>query len=236
MLKEDLILRNPLRMMGFNTDEILPDGGFGAVLARAGVGKTSLLVQLALNTLLHGNNILHISLNDQVEKVSLWYKEVFHKLADQHENYSPKTVRLLWEEILPQRFIMTLNGNDFSVAKLEDKLSELRKQNIFLPKMLLVDGLPFDDRAMKESLSEFKAFTLKNGMFAWFSVRTHRHEAPGPNGMPPQMNGIDDMFDIILQLQPDDKDIHVKTLKGESEGTEIKSLLLDPSSLLVQKR
>lgn len=235
MLKEDLILRNPLRMMGFDTDEILPNGGFGAVLARAGVGKTSLLVQLSLNTLLHGNNILHISLNDQVEKVTLWYEEVFHKLADQHKDYPPKTVRLLWEEILPHRFIMTLNEHDFSVAKLEDKLSELRKQNIFLPKMLLVDGLPFDDQTMKKALPEFKSFVEKNGMFAWFSVRTHRHEELGPDGMPVQLDGIVDMFDIVLQLQPEGKDIHVKALKGGSSGEEIKSLLLDPATLLVQQ-
>ena len=51
------------------TEDILPQGGFGAVLARAGVGKTALLVQLALNTMLRDKNVLHISLNDPVNKV-----------------------------------------------------------------------------------------------------------------------------------------------------------------------
>lgn len=54
MLKNDLILRNPLRLMGQESDDILPTGGFGAVMARAGVGKTALLVQLALDSLLNG--------------------------------------------------------------------------------------------------------------------------------------------------------------------------------------
>ena len=52
MLKQDLILRNPLRLLGQEDHYILPEGGIGAVLARAGVGKTALMVQLALDTLL----------------------------------------------------------------------------------------------------------------------------------------------------------------------------------------
>ena len=72
MLKKELVLKNPLRLMGYETDDILSEGGFGAVLARAGVGKTALLVQLALNNLLQNKNVLHISLDDPVKKVSLW--------------------------------------------------------------------------------------------------------------------------------------------------------------------
>ena len=55
MLRNDLITRNPLRLMGHESEEILVQGGFGALLARAGVGKTAFLVQLSLNALLRGN-------------------------------------------------------------------------------------------------------------------------------------------------------------------------------------
>ncbi|MBI5063800.1 MAG: hypothetical protein HZB87_10175, partial [Desulfatitalea sp.] len=54
MLKQDLILRNPLRLLGYDSDDILEPGQFGAVLARAGVGKTALVIQIALNTMLRG--------------------------------------------------------------------------------------------------------------------------------------------------------------------------------------
>ncbi len=52
MLKNELILKNPLRRMGYESDDILNKGQFGAVMARAGVGKTAFLVQLALNCIL----------------------------------------------------------------------------------------------------------------------------------------------------------------------------------------
>ena len=93
MLKKDLILRNPLRVMGRENDDILAPGEFGAVLARAGVGKTAFLVQLSLNALLGGKNVLHISLTDPVNKVSLWYKEVFSLIAEQ---YQVDQINQLW--------------------------------------------------------------------------------------------------------------------------------------------
>jgi len=141
MLKKDLILRNPLRLLGYETDDILPKGGFGAVLARAGVGKTSLLVQLALNTLLRSKNVLHISLVDSVKKVNLRYEEVFKNITNQ---YHLEKTDELWESILPHRFIMTFKVEGFSVPKLEERLSDLTEQGIFFPDMVLIDGLPFD--------------------------------------------------------------------------------------------
>ena len=96
MLKRDLILKNPLSELGLTTDDIIPDAGFGAVLARAGVGKTAFLVQLALNSMLRGVNVLHISMYDPVDKVALWYKELFQRLAQQ---YQVEQIKKLWESI-----------------------------------------------------------------------------------------------------------------------------------------
>ncbi len=142
MLKKDLILRNPLRVMGYENDDILNAGEFGAVLARAGVGKTAFLVQLSLNALLRGKNVLHISLIDPVNKVSLWYKEVFNLIANQ---YKVDQIDQLWDSLLPHRFIMTFRVEGFSVPKLEERLSDLMEQNIFMPQMIIVDGFPFDE-------------------------------------------------------------------------------------------
>src|SRR5210317_1320544 len=134
MLKKDLILRNPLRVMGSENDDILNSGQFGAVLARAGVGKTAFLVQLSLNALLRGKNVLHISLEDPVNKVSLWYQEVFNLITEQNK---VDQINQLWESLLPHRFIMTFRVEGFSVPKLEARLSDLMEQNIFSPQMII---------------------------------------------------------------------------------------------------
>jgi hypothetical protein len=131
MLKKDLILRNPLRVMGHENDDILSAGEFGAVLARAGVGKTAFLVQLSLNALLRGKNVLHISLADPVNKVSLWYKEVFNLIADQ---YKVDQINQLWESVLPHRFIMTFRVEGFSVPKLQERLADLTNKTSSRPR------------------------------------------------------------------------------------------------------
>ena len=232
MLKKDLIMRNPLRMMGYENDDILNAGEFGAVLARAGVGKTSFLVQLSLNALLRGKNVLHISLEDPVNKVSLWYQEVFNLIAKQ---YKVDQINPLWESLLPHRFIMTFRVEGFSVPKLEERLSDLMEQNIFSPQMMIVDGFPFDE-SVHRSLAQFKDLIKKHRMFAWFTIRTHRHEDPGPDGIPLQLARLSNLFEIAIQLQPVGKEIHVKAIKGAASSPEQLDLRLDPSTMLIKNK
>ena len=229
MLKKDLILRNPLRVMGQENDDILDAGQFGAVLARAGVGKTAFLVQLSLNALLRGKNVLHISLTDPVNKVSLWYKEVFNLIAEQYQVHQ---INQLWESVLPHRFIMTFRVEGFSVPKLQERLADLTEQNIFTPQMIIVDGFPFDE-SVHESLSEFKAMVAEQGMHSWFTMRTHRHETPEADGTPLQLAPVSDLFEIAIQLLPVGKEIHVKALKGGDSFSRQLDLRLDPSTMLL---
>ncbi|MEE4264320.1 MAG: cytoplasmic protein [Desulfobacteraceae bacterium] len=230
MLKKDLILRNPLRVMGYENDDILDTGQFGAVLARAGVGKTAFLVQLSLNALLRGKNVLHISLEDPVNKVSLWYKEVFNLIADQ---YQVDQISQLWDSLLPHRFIMTFRVEGFSVPKLEERLADLMEQNIFKPQMIIIDGFPFDE-SVHQPLSEFKDLVEKHQMHAWFTMRTHRHQDPGPDGRPLQLEQVSDLFEVAIQLLPEGKEIHVKAVKGGESFAEDLNLRLDPSTMLLK--
>lgn len=230
MLKKDLILRNPLRLMGHENEEIVPEGGFAAVLARHGVGKTALIVQLALNTLIKNKKVLHVSLNEPVDKVSLWYREVFNCLANQ---YNVKQVNDLWEDTLPNRFIMTFKVEGFSVPKLEERLTDLTEQGIFEPDMLIIDGIPFDE-SLREPLTDLKAFARRHSLQVWFTVTTHRHEEPCEDGLPVQMNNISDLFEAIIQLQPEGDKIHINALKGIFADKAPKMQVLDPSTMLIQ--
>ncbi len=231
MLKKELRLQNPLRFMERENEDILPEGGIGAVLARAGVGKTAILVQLALNTLLKGKNVLHISLNDPVKKVGLWYKEVFRHLT---QHYETRQTNEVWESILPHRFIMTFRVDGFTASKLEERLTDLEEQNIFSPQMIFIDGFQIDDTA-KTSLSDLKRLAEKRSLQVWLTIKTHRHETPDSNGMSAPLLDVVDLFDLIIQLQPEGKEIHVKTLKGTGADSDQPVLFLDPSTMLLKK-
>lgn len=232
MLKNDLILRNPLRLMGRENEAIVPEGGFGAVLARAGVGKTALIVQVALNTMLQQKNVLHVSLNDPVDKVNLWYQEVLNSLDHQ---YNVRQVKELWESIQRHRLIMTFKVEGFSVPKLEERVKDITEQQIFIPHMVIIDGLPFDER-LRTPLEGLKAFSENHHLHLWFTVTTHRHETPDSDGLPVQLASVADLFDAAIQLQPEGKKIHIRSLKGGHNGAKNGEQLLDPSTMLIQDR
>jgi hypothetical protein len=229
MLKNDIILRNPLRHLGFAKEDILDQGGLGIILARAGVGKTALVVQLALNSLIQGTNVLHISLDQPVKKVSLWYKEVFQNLS---QKYQISDTEQLWESLLPHRFIMTFRTESFSVATLDERLTDLTEQNVFHPRLIIFDGLPFD-AATHAALQDLKAMVLEKKMRSWFTALTHRHEQPAADGLPTQVAGVVNLFDAVVQLQPEGNQIHVRALKGGTQSSQHPGLLLDPATMLV---
>jgi hypothetical protein len=230
MLKNELILKNPLRRMGYESDDILTKGQFGAVMARAGVGKTAFLVQLALNSMLREKNVLHISLNDPVKKVSLWYKEVFSRITT---HYHIQQSNQLWDMVLPHRFIMTFRVEGFSVPKLEERLTDLIEQQIFKPDAIIIDGVPFEE-PIQQDLADLKNLAARLEMQVWFTIRTHRHEDPGPNGTPAQLMNIVHLFEVVIQLVPVGKNIQIKAFKGPGSGGDQPDLMLDPATMLIQ--
>ena len=174
MLKKEIIYRNPLINLGYENEDILPNGGFGAVIAHAGVGKTALLVQMALNTMIREKTVLHVSLHDAVSKVDVWYHELFQNIA---ANFNAAEIKDYWEKIQPYRFIMTFKVESFSVPKLEERLTDLMEQNIFKPHTVIIDGLKFDESG-RGPLVHLKELAKKYSMRIWFTVHAHRHERP----------------------------------------------------------
>lgn len=225
------ITDNPLKGLGYSTDNILPDGGLGAVPARAGVGKTSLMVQMALNSMLRKQSVLHISLDNPIKKIMVWYDELFQSIVKeckiQHEHK-------VWETILPFRFILTLKVDGFSVPRLEERIRDLIEQNIISPKMIIVDGLPFDATA-GDMLAELKPFIQSLNAHAWLTVKTHRHEDPDPDGFPIQLAGLHSFFDAVIQLQPEGNEIFINNLKGGTGQAGTGKLKINPSTMLIQK-
>lgn len=232
MKDQTFVISNPFSRLGNDVDDITQKQGFGAVLARAGVGKTALLVQLALSLLLRGKNVLHISLNDPVDKVGLWYKEVFNNLSEQTDVSQSEKI---WESILPHRFIMTFKVEGFSVPKLEERLTDLTEQNIFAPDMVIIDGLPFDNE-IKNQLNELKILSERHSLSFWFTVTTHRHEETLNSDMPPQIQPVKELFDSIIQLKPEGKMIHVFSLKETGESPNQPSLVFDPATMMLKEK
>ncbi len=230
MLKKNLMLLSPFRVMGYDSENIIPEGGLGAVAAQAGVGKTALLVQLALNAMLRDQKVLHISLQDPVNKVSLWYHELFNNLAQQAQVVESAQA---WEAILPNRFIMTFKVEGFNFPKLKERLTDLMVQNIFVPQIIIIDGLKFDEDA-RETIVALQTMARKYAMRLWFTIHVHRHEELTIDEMPACLLPLADLFDVVFKLQPEGGEICIKPLRAEATGSQ--ALFLDAATMLIKNR
>lgn len=227
MLNKKLILLNPFRVMGYENDDIIPEGGLGAVSAQAGVGKTALLVQLALNAMLRGKKVLHISLNDPVHKVDIWYHELFNKVA---EKAGVEAKSDIWESVLSNRFIMTFKVEGFNMPKLKERLTDLSVQNIFFPQIVIIDGLKFDDAA-RETIGGLKMLAEKHSLRLWFTVHA-RPQEENPDELSPALLPFKDLFDVVFKLQPEKGEVCIRPVSGKSSAA--KPLYLDPATMLIK--
>lgn len=232
MLKDDLMVKNPLQGLVDDGNTLLSSGEFGAILARAGVGKTAFIVQIALNGLLQHKNVLHVSLDEPVQKICLWYEEVFRQFA---EPYGPAALQHVWETILTHRFIMTFQAEDFGVSKLAERVSDLTEQAIFFPQIILIDGLSFSEPPA-EILDALRPLARQWDVEVWFTARIHRDESVEADNSPKPPEALINLFETAIQLDPDDKRVHVRILKGLRAKPDHPGLLLDPSTMLIVDR
>jgi hypothetical protein len=224
------------RLMGSLTgevEELLEAGRFGAVFAHAGIGKTALMVQLAIRAMLRGRNVLHVSLHDPVQKVALFYEELFHDLT-RRQGAAGAGAQRLWESLVPLRFIMTFRVDGFSVPRLEERMGDLAAQGIFRPGMVVIDGFPFEETS-REDLAELKKMAGQNSFATWFTVHTHRYETPEADGIPRRLQPVAALFDIILEMEAERAGIRIRSLKGAGPVPDGGALLLDPATMLVRK-
>ena len=222
-------LDNPLIKLGFESEDIVLPGQMAAICARAGIGKTSFVVQVAIFAMARGKKVLHISLDEPVTKINLWYGEMFRHIATKN---TISRINHTWTELMPNRLIMTLRHDGFSVPRLEERLADLMEQNIFKPDMLVIDGFPFEstDRSV---LKEIKILAEKMNMNVWFTVTTHRHEEPDQDGMPVQLSQINDLFNALFQMVPENKTVNLAVLKGNVDSRKANPLFIEPETRLI---
>ena len=80
MAKQELYEWSPIRAF----DEVtggLKVGELGLVTAKKGLGKTSVLVQFGMDTLLNGKQLVHVSFDQHSENVISWYDGIFTEIS-----------------------------------------------------------------------------------------------------------------------------------------------------------
>jgi hypothetical protein len=228
---KDFIKVSPLKVLERSSQSGLGRGNLGVLMARAGVGKTACLIHIAFDKLFRKEKLVHISLEDVPEKITSYYNVIFYDLVKALNIGEEHEVRMLFER---NRMILAYLQKSFEIKRLRENLKNLVEKIDFVPDTLIVDGLDFE-KAGRDVFEGFKQIADQFMVEIWFSARTHRHIADvNERGIPYPCHELDDLFNIIIQLQPTQSGILLKLLKDH--GEEVRpdaSVRLDPNTFLV---
>ncbi|MCF0241031.1 MAG: hypothetical protein HUK25_00240 [Treponema sp.] len=166
MEKKDLIDLSPVRIFDEAQDGGLKDSCMGLVTAKKGLGKTSVLVQFGIDSLLKDKHLVHVSFDQHSSNVIAWYDSILSDLAKKkHINLSE-----ISDDIVRDRTILNFNQEKFTLPKVVNTIKALKDGGIKVS-ALIVDGLNVANTP-KEDLEVMAAFIESEKMTAWFSYTT----------------------------------------------------------------
>jgi len=230
-MENKMNVNSPLRALGLEEAKGTDNKSMmGLVMARAGLGKTAILVQFALDCMLLGNKVLHVSIGEGIEKTRVWYDDILGRLSqgDSFESIPG---------FMQNRMIMTFKESSFSKALLEERLDDLVQQDIYRPECLIIDGYDFESNDLK-SLQDLRDFMNDRGLkMIWFSAVSHRgDDRKSLDGVPAPCHEVDSIFETVLLIKPAGDEMKLDILKCDAckinPGT---TLLLDPETMLLRE-
>jgi len=225
--------RNPLRILDRSVHGGLGPGNLGLVTARAGVGKSGFVTCVALDDLLRGRKVLHVSRKHGVSHVRDFYDEIFADLARSARLEETIVARRRLDE---NRFIHATQGHPIEYQKIADLVEILRANASFVPDTIIVDGHDFGEEG-PEVAQRLRELAGEIGAELWMTLRTTRadvsedwHELPTP------VAALGDLPSVVVYLQPAGDSVHIRLLRDhDSNEVEDPGLDLDPQTFLIRE-
>ena len=235
MQRMDLAENNPLKVFAQDADGNPVSKRMGLLMSRAGLGKTAILVQIALDSIIRGNQVLHVSVGQSLDKTRAWYDDIFKDIVEGAKLEDSNELR---EDVLRNRLIMTFKESEFSRPKLEERVNDLVYQNIFRPTCLVIDGFDFEG-ADRQAVADVKEMAEAMDMQVWFSALSHRgDDRKSDEGVAAPCHEVGDLFDTVIVIQPetDNPNLSLNVVKDNTGCVKQgKALDLDPATYQVKK-
>lgn len=230
MHRKDLNERSPLRVLEQSMHGGLGRGKLGVVIARHGVGKTAFLVGVALDDLMRGKNVLHVTLDQPLEKVVAFYDDIFQDLAHSQELEDVWQAKLDCER---HRRIQSSRSANFNPAKLKAIVDFWKDNDNFTPTAIILEGFPFESTSV-EDLGVLREIAQEFDCELWMSAVTTRSAERNSRGVPEPIARLEKSMDVILTMAHDGEAVHVGLHKDHdnSNVSELK-LALDPTTMLL---
>ncbi|MFT3773841.1 MAG: AAA family ATPase [Minicystis sp.] len=240
MYRKDVNERSPMRVFEKSMHGGLGRGNVGVVAAKHGVGKTPLLVQIALDDLMRDRRVLHISHEHAVDHVRAYYDEIFHDLAVVSKLESPEAVKL---DVERHRLIFSLmsqaaaappslRGGRSSLARIQENLQFAREVAHFEPDVIVIDGFDLE-HAGEDAAAALAAIAKERNVELWLSVNCEE-KAKNANELPAPLERFKASLGVVVFLQPERDVVRLRLLKDhDNQDLADLHLRLDPHTMRV---
>ena len=233
MEKKELIQRSPVRILMDSIQGGLGPGEIGLIASPSGIGKTSVLVQIALDKLLQDKKIIHISFTRHTDYVLAWYESIFDEFTKKKNLSNEQEIK---DGIVKNRVLMKFTQEGVSGEQILRSLKALIKDGNFGADAIIIDG--YDFTATDESqIKKVKLFAAEMGVSIWYSCTVKGKEPYyDKQNVPLLIKDYDDLFEVIIILDP--KTDHISLSVSRNRGNhnpKSPALKLDPKTLLMLK-
>jgi hypothetical protein len=231
MLKEEFIMKSPVRILEKSIEGGLGAGNIGIVASRKGVGKTAVLVQMALDKLIQGEKVIHVSFNAHTSYVISWYENIFDEIARRRNLENIEEIK---DQLVRNRVIMNFTQEGVTVEQITRSLKAMIVDGGFDAKTVIVDGFDFS-RATIERFQKVKEFLKEMGLEAWYSCTlTGADPLFDKNNVPILLRELLSLLTVIVIMEPLRDFIHFKVVKDhERLNPRELDLKLESKSLLI---
>lgn len=218
MAKQELFERSPVRIYDNAANGGLKAGELGLITSKKGIGKTAVLVQFGLDTLLNGKQAVHVS----YEKDTEWYRSV---LAEISKNKSMDDD--VKDQILRNLTGLKVSQDNFTLDKIVNTLNAL-KAGGFAVAGVVIDDIDF--AKVKESdIQTLDAFAKATKTKVWISSTSEADDLAGqaPKAILPYFSHV------VHLVASKAKGTEVKILKAGKKPVADAELKLDAKTALI---
>ncbi|HBK58826.1 MAG: hypothetical protein ABFC65_04905 [Rectinema sp.] len=231
MLKEEFIQKSPVRIFEKSIEGGLHSGNIGVLASKKGIGKTSVLVQIALDKLMQGEKVIHVSFNAHTSYIISWYENIFNEIARRKNLENIDDIK---DQLVRNRMIMNFTQEGVTLDQIMRTIRALIQDGGFNAKTIIVDGFDFT-RATTERFEKVKAFLREMQLEAWYTCTLAETEPVlDSRGVPIVLRDIEALISVIVVLEPKKDFIHLRVVKDhDRRNPSDMNLMLDPRTLLI---
>ena len=225
MLKQDLYEKSPIRLFDEATDGGIKAGEIALVTSKKGLGKTSVLVQFGMDTLLKDEQLVHVTFDLHSSNVISWYDGIFTEISKK-KNLGNATE--LKNSVVSKRTILNFSLDNFTVTKVVNTLKALSSAGISV-KGVVMDGIDFT-KVSEEDVKAVADYAASEKITIWTSTTV---EGEKLSDVVPV--NLEKYFAAVVNLNQKNDGVLVDVLKIRDKKDVDTGLKLDTKTLLMTK-